>query len=458
MVIGERGEPLKKITIKKSNSIRFFSTLLLFSILTFGLVFVHPVHAVTPTVSVYPSTVTASAGQNFSIDIRIANVFDLYGWEFRLGWNSTLLDAVNVTEGTFLKQGGNTFFANKTNNTEGYVLVDCTLLGAVPGVSGSGTLATVEFHAEVPGQSVLDLYNTILINPLEQPIPHTANDGNVTTGPSHDVAVISIASPTTVLLGQAIHINVTVQNQGGYAESFNVTVYYNSTVIEKQSVSLDIGASTNLTFTWNTTGINKGDYTISAEASVVPGETDTTDNTKVADSMVTVLSLGHDVAVKGVTPSKTVVGRGYPLSIYITAKNYGTFTETFNVTSYANSTIIQTQNVALASGNSTTITFTWNTTGVSCGNYTIGANATIVPGETYTADNTYTDGWVVVTVVGDVDGSGRVEWGDLGLLGLAYGSTPASPNWNPNADFDASGKVDWGDLGTLGLNYGKSCS
>jgi hypothetical protein len=181
----EREEPLKKITIKKSGSTRFFSTLLPFSILTFGLVFVHPVHAVTPTVSVYPPTVTASSGQNFNLDIRIANVFDLYGWEFKLGWNSTLLDAVNVTEGNFLKQGGNTFFAKKINNTEGYILIDCTLLGNVPGVSGSGTLATVEFHAEALGQSVLDLYGTILINSLEQSIPHIANDGTVTlTDPS----------------------------------------------------------------------------------------------------------------------------------------------------------------------------------------------------------------------------------------------------------------------------------
>jgi len=157
--------------------------LLIFSILIFGLAFVHPVHAVTPTVSVYPSTVTACAGQNFSIDIRIANVFDLYGWEFKLGWNSTLLDAIKVTEGNFLKRGGNTFFWSRTNNTEGYILADCTLLGNVPGVSGSGTLVTIEFHAEVPGQSVLDLYDTMLINSEEVAIPHTANDGTVTVEP-----------------------------------------------------------------------------------------------------------------------------------------------------------------------------------------------------------------------------------------------------------------------------------
>jgi len=176
---------VKKITLKGNNLIRFCSVLPLLFALIFGPIFTHFVHAATATVSVFPSTITATVGQNFSIDVKIANVFDLYGCEFKLSWNPIFLDAVNVTEGPFLKQGGNTFFFNKINNTEGYLLVDCTLLGEVPGVSGDGTLATVKFYAEAQGESVLDLYDTILINSLEQLIPHTANDGTVTlTDPS----------------------------------------------------------------------------------------------------------------------------------------------------------------------------------------------------------------------------------------------------------------------------------
>jgi len=54
------------------------------------------------------------------------------------------------------------------------------------------------------------------------------------------------------------------------------------------------------------------------------------------------------------------------------------------------SRLIQTQTVTLASGNSTTITFTWNTTGFALGNYTITAYAGPVPGEADTIDNTLT--------------------------------------------------------------------
>jgi len=133
----------------------------------------------TTTIFVDPPTSTAEVGQTFSINIKISNVVDLYGWEFRLKWNSTLLNALNVIQGPFLKQGGDTFFWPKINNTEGAILADCTLLGNVPGMNGSGTLATVKFYAKNRGESILDLYNTTLINSQEQAITHTANDGTV---------------------------------------------------------------------------------------------------------------------------------------------------------------------------------------------------------------------------------------------------------------------------------------
>ena len=134
----------------------------------------------TTTIFVDPPISTAEVGQTFFINIKISNVVDLYGWEFRLKWNSTLLNALNVIQGPFLKQGGGTFFWPKINNTAGYILVDCTLLGDVPGVNGSGTLATVKFYAKNQGESILDLYDTLLLNSLETAISHANNDGNVT--------------------------------------------------------------------------------------------------------------------------------------------------------------------------------------------------------------------------------------------------------------------------------------
>jgi len=133
------------------------------------------------TVYVAPSAMTVTVGQTFSVNIEISDVIDLYGWEFKLKWNPTFLDVLNVTEGGFLKSGGDTFFWPIMNNTEGCILADCTLIGNITGVNGSGTLAIVKFEVESAGESILDLYDTKLVTSLEQPITHTSNDGYVTT-------------------------------------------------------------------------------------------------------------------------------------------------------------------------------------------------------------------------------------------------------------------------------------
>jgi predicted secreted protein len=110
----------------------------------------------------------------------------------------------------------------------------------------------------------------------------------------------------------------------------------------------------------------------------------------------------HDIGVQNVVPHKTVVGKGYSVFINITFKNWGQSEETFDFTVYANTTNIGTQHLTLANGNSITITFTWNTTGFAKGNYTIWAYAWPVQNETDTTDNRLTDGWVLITKVGDL--------------------------------------------------------
>jgi hypothetical protein len=177
----------------------------------------------------------------------------------------------------------------------------------------------------------------------------------------------------------------------------------------------------------------------------------------VAEWAVIVSPLGvHDVAVTNVTSFKTVIGQGYIGNITVKAENQGNFTETFNLALYANTTTIETKTITLTSGNSTTLTFTWNTTGFAKGNYTIKAVADTVPGETSTLDNTLTDGSIIVTIAGDIDGSFLVDGVDLGLLGLAWYSKPGDPNWNPNADINGDGLVDGSDLALLGFNWFKT--
>lgn len=57
---------------------------------------------------------------------------------------------------------------------------------------------------------------------------------------------------------------------------------------------------------------------------------------------------------------------------------------------------------------------------------------------------------------GDVNGDFTVNVLDLALVGAAFMSTPASANWNSNADFDANGIINVLDLATLGNYFGQS--
>jgi hypothetical protein len=170
----------------------------------------------------------------------------------------------------------------------------------------------------------------------------------------------------------------------------------------------------------------------------------------------------HDAAATAVTLSKTIVGKGYSISINVTVANQGSYAETFNVTIYANTTSINTfTNVSLLSGNSVTLTFTWNTTGFAKGNYTISAYAWPVQNETDLADNNCTDGWVMVTWQGDLTdkdhltppggvSDGKVDENDLWYFCAAFIDYYKIPSrLDPNCDFDNNHKIDEDDLWTF---------
>jgi outer membrane protein assembly factor BamB len=116
----------------------------------------------------------------------------------------------------------------------------------------------------------------------------------------------------------------------------------------------------------------------------------------VSDELFAILR--HDVAVIGNGTTDAFVGEGYTLPINVTVQNVGNYTETFNVTAYANATSIQTRTITLESGTFTTLTFTWNTTGFALGNYTISAYVWPVQNETDTANNKHVDGIVKVII------------------------------------------------------------
>ena len=186
---------------------------------------------------------------------------------------------------------------------------------------------TYEFHLSVPSSADYDLYlydgkpdsygqPVILSKSInassgaEETIEYTVTNSSVhyilvkwvngsgtfnltSTRKEHDVAVLSVVPSTTeAYTGQELNITVVVINEGNTIETFNVTAYYNETAIETKTViDLAPDANATLTFSWDTRGFSSGNYTVSAKAEAVPGETDVSDNTFI-DGIVKVFLAG----------------------------------------------------------------------------------------------------------------------------------------------------------------------
>jgi len=186
-------------------------------------------------------------------------------------------------------------------------------------------------------------------------------------------------------------------------------------------------------------------------------------------------SPGDDVAMNWIDSPKIVIGKGYSSTIKVHAMNVGSYNETFNLKVYANdtatgnTTCIAILNVTLPIHTSANLTFDWNTAGLDKGNYTLSAYVEPVPGETNTADNNFTGGWVMVATAGDLTGGtsnpwnfvpdGKVDGKDITIVALCYGAAPGCQApwvWNINSDVNNDGKIDGKDITLVALHYGQA--
>ena len=130
-------------------------------------------------VYMYPNIVGATVNNSFYIEVRIADVIGLYGYEFKLYFNKTLLQATSLTKGSFFPDSNILEFKNEINNTEGYVWYAISLLNPETPKSGSGSLAKVTFNAINEGNDTLTLQDVLLGDINANPIPFTTSNASV---------------------------------------------------------------------------------------------------------------------------------------------------------------------------------------------------------------------------------------------------------------------------------------
>jgi hypothetical protein len=345
------------------------------------------------------------------------------------------------------------------------------------------------------GDNVSDyvLYNPWLKTPFTPP-------------PIHDVAILSVVpSATRVAIGTTIQVNVTAKNEGNTYETFDVSLYYNGNFISTQTITdLAPGTTKQLTFYWDTTGTTPGtDYTITAVASTVPGETDTADNAKSAIDKVRV---GKAALIKATSYKANLLNQTVAINITLNdleaywrviAVQFrlcynNTLLEFINVTEgpllkryaslqpgcpgtffiyideddmlYGHNVIVGTiilpngtgcWNPPFPEGNETIATIYFKAVYQERGTEKPPSSCDLVLVETDIFDDDgetipyiVQDGsyWIPPTHVGDFNYDGRVDMDDVYRCAKAFGETPGRPRWDPDVDINRDGRIDMADL------------
>lgn len=155
---------------------------------------------------------------SFDIEIKIEDVEDLFCYSVTLHYapQVQVLAPIEVKEGPFLKQGGDTAFAYTINHIKGMVTAGCSLLlPGVQGVTGSGTLLTIKFIVAEAGESPLNLIDTALINSKLEPIQHDTDHGYY-KGPRVDL--VNVDCKHELKVSEMQTLNATVRKRSESCE------------------------------------------------------------------------------------------------------------------------------------------------------------------------------------------------------------------------------------------------
>jgi len=163
--------------------------------------------------------------------------------------------------------------------------------------NGNGTVAVFTFKVTdqllYPQNSsfMISFVSSVLADNVGNPIPHVTNNLEI---PLYGIKPFNIKVTNVkpyarlIVYGSRVRINVTVVNEGDYPETFNLTLYANTSGGTATFVMM---ANSSATITYEVWGFIPGNYTLWAYVWPVKGETNETDNTFV-DGMISVIVIG----------------------------------------------------------------------------------------------------------------------------------------------------------------------
>jgi len=328
---------------------------------------------------VEPSSTFADPGESFTINMTANTVVDLYGFEFHMTWNPAILNITSVKLGPFVEPGAYVW-VNYTDwwpkpalgqpdyrqpRGQMWFASNTVPLGTYrgEGKSGNGTLLEITFRVlpTAQGGSLLDIWEAKFGDSFGQALSPEVTDGTFGFVTQNPTASFSF-TPSYPEVGETVSFNA--------SESIDP----DGTIV---SYSWNFGDGNITTVSENTIThayASAGTFTINLTV------TDNTGLTGSTTKTATVVSQRiHDVAILSVTTSTPTAKPGDTVPIQVATKNNGHFVENFTVTlTYDTTQIGTTQTITnLAAGSQQPLSFSWNTTGVVAGTYTIKAEASI---------------------------------------------------------------------------------
>jgi general secretion pathway protein D len=105
-----------------------------------------------------PGVITAEKGKTFAVNLQIAGAKNVYSVPVQINYDPSKLQLVNVSNGNFLSQDGQTVaLVHREDDTLGSLQVTASRPPGSGGVSGGGTVMTLTFEAKASGQTPLTI-------------------------------------------------------------------------------------------------------------------------------------------------------------------------------------------------------------------------------------------------------------------------------------------------------------
>ena len=118
-----------------------------------------------------PATLTEAKGSTFTVNVMLSGGQNVYSVPVQLNYDPNQVEVVNVSNGGFLSQDGQTVALVKRDDpTTGTLQITATRPPGTGGVSGQGSVVTLTFMAKSPGQSAITITRGGARDPAMQPI------------------------------------------------------------------------------------------------------------------------------------------------------------------------------------------------------------------------------------------------------------------------------------------------